>query len=344
MGGHLVARRLLEGQLAGAAPGGDRHPRARGRGAAAALRYGGAGWDDDALPPDTPPEAQAGAAHQARSFALRAPRCGRGRCAPSLDRRDRAARRGALHRPSRTNSKALLTVTSTAALREPAWPVVTPVDTERVNKATLHTVDIRSFSSKSDDTTSWPSSPGAYQLQGPNTTLASHSLLRGRRRWSWAARSLRHRSRPNVADRWSVPASGGEARSSPCSNLDALGLLCECRRVNVVQTLRWPAGRLHRGQRRRSLVLEAAEPCTRAIGSGARRGIRGLCDIPDGGATRNASRVGGDGATALTAGRRRGGDNARRSWPSSRPRREAARRQGGPGSSSSALADLVCER
>ena len=166
--------------------------------------------DDDALPPDTPPEVlkQGRLISPSSRFGLRAvDEAMRG---SGLDLSQIEPSRRALYIGASDYSKAAYR-DFYAALREGGVVAGRAVDTERVNKATLHTVDpFFLLESLTNNLVAFVSR--RYQLQGPNTTLASHSPC-GAQALELAARSLLQ----DQADIAIVVGTCLWSRSSPCS-------------------------------------------------------------------------------------------------------------------------------
>jgi len=233
--------------------------------------------DDDALPADTPPEVlkQGRLISPSSRFGLRAvDEAMRG---SGLDLTHVEPSRRALYIGASDYSKASYR-DFYAAIREAGVAAGRAVDPERVNKATLHTVDpFFLLEALTNNLVAFVSR--RYQLQGPNTTLASHSPC-GAQALEMAARSL-------VQDQADVAIVVGTCLWSPLVSLfdlDALGLLSRCR--EGATSFRPFDGRRDgfiAGDGAAALVLE---PLERARARGARvlGCIRGLASFSDGGA------------------------------------------------------------
>jgi len=262
-------QRLLQGATGIRELGGEELPRA--------LRYAGR-VDDDALPPDTPPEVlkQGRLISPSSRLGLRAvDEALRG---SGLDLSQIEPSRRALYIGASDYSKASYR-DFYAAFREAGVVAGRAVDTERVNKATLHTVDpFFLLEGLTNNLVAFVSR--RYQLQGPNTTLASHSPC-GAQALELAARSL-------LQEQAAVAIVVGTCVWSPLISLfdlDALGLLSRCREGSM--SFRPFDGRRDgfiAGDGAAALVLE---PLERARARSARvlGCIRGLASFTDGGAS-----------------------------------------------------------
>jgi 3-oxoacyl-(acyl-carrier-protein) synthase len=205
--------RLLQGATGIRELGDERLPRT--------LRYAGR-VDDDALPPDTPPEVlkQGRLISPSSRLGLRAvDEAMRG---SGLDLSQIEPSRRALYIGASDYSKGDYR-DFYAAFREAGTTADRAVDPERVNKATLHTVDpFFLLEGLTNNLVAFVSR--RYQLQGPNTTLASQSPC-GAQALELAARTL-------VQDQADVAIVVGTCVWSPfvsLFDLDALGLLSRCR-------------------------------------------------------------------------------------------------------------------
>jgi 3-oxoacyl-[acyl-carrier-protein] synthase II len=242
-----------------------------------ALRYVGR-VDDDALPPDTPPDVlkQGRLISPSSRLGLRAvDEAIRG---SGLDLAQIEPSRRALYIGASDYSKADYR-DFYAAFREAGTAADRAVDPERINKATLHTVDpFFLLEGLTNNLVAFVSR--RYQLQGPNTTLASHSPC-GAQALELAARTL-------VQDQAHVAIVVGTCVWSPLVSLfdlDALGLLSRCR--EGATSFRPFDGRRDgfiAGDGAAALVLE---PLERARARSARvlGCIRGIASFSDGGAT-----------------------------------------------------------
>jgi 3-oxoacyl-[acyl-carrier-protein] synthase II len=186
-----------------------------------ALRYAGR-VDDDGLPPDTPPEVvkQRRLISPSSRLGLRAvDEAVRG---SGLDMLQISPARRALYIGAADYSKAGLR-DFYPALREAGVGAGDAVDAERVNQGTLHTVDpFFLLESLTNNLVAFVSL--RYQLQGPNTTLASHSPC-GAQALELAARSLLQEE----ADVAVVVSTCVWSPFLSLFDLDGLGLLSQCR-------------------------------------------------------------------------------------------------------------------
>jgi 3-oxoacyl-[acyl-carrier-protein] synthase II len=192
--------------------GGEHLPRA--------LRYAGR-VDDDALPPDTPVEVlkQRRLISPSSRLGLRAvDEAVRG---SNLDLLRIAPARKALYIGAADYSKSAYR-DFYPALREAGLDAGDAIDAERVNRSTLHTVDpFFLLQGLTNNLVAFVSR--RYQLQGPNTTLASHSPC-GSQALELAVRSL-------LQDQADVAIVVGTCVWSPfvsLFDLDALALLSQC--------------------------------------------------------------------------------------------------------------------
>jgi 3-oxoacyl-(acyl-carrier-protein) synthase len=126
------------------------------------------------------------------------------------------------------------------AFREAGVSAGGAIDAEHINRATLHTVDpFFLLESLTNNLVAFVSR--RYQLQGPNTTLASQSPAVPKR-WTSPAVAC-SRTRTDVAI---VVGACVWSRLVSLFDLDALGLLSQCRdKVDILQTLRRTEGWLH---------------------------------------------------------------------------------------------------
>src|SRR2546429_6379320 len=220
-GRDLVPGLVARGSLAASAPEGDRDPRARRRGSAPGPPVRGTSERRCAAARHTGRRAQAGTADQP-GLAARAPGRRRGRT--------RLGTRGVEDRP---RAKALYIGAADyskagyrdfyAAFREAGVVADRALDAERVNRATLHAVDpFFLLEGLTNNLVAFASR--RYQLQGPNTTLASHSPCDAQA-LELAARSVRQEQ----ADVAIVIGSCVWSPFVSLFDLDALGLLSQCR-------------------------------------------------------------------------------------------------------------------
>jgi len=168
-----------------------------------------------------------------------------------------------------------------AAFREAGVSAGRAIDAEHINRATLHTVDpFFLLESLTNNLVAFVSR--RYQLQGPNTTLASHSPC-GAQALDLACRSLlQHEADVAIvvgACVWSRPVS--------LFDLDALGLLSQCRDgATSFRPFDGQRDGFIAGDGAAALVLE---PLGRARERGARvlGCVRGLAGFTDGSDTAN---------------------------------------------------------
>ena len=242
-----------------------------------ALRYAGR-LEEVALPADTPPEVlkQGRLISPSSRYGLQA--VDEAMRSSGLDLSQIDPSRRALYIGAADYSKAAYHDFYTAC-REGGVTADGALDAERINRATLHTVDpFVLLVGLTNNLVAFVSR--RYQLQGPNTTLASHSPC-GAQALEMAARSL-------VQDQADVAIVVGTCLWSPfvsLFDLDALGLLSRCR--EGATSFRPFDGRRDgfiAGDGAAALVLE---PLERARSRGARvlGCIRGLASFSDGGAT-----------------------------------------------------------
>jgi 3-oxoacyl-[acyl-carrier-protein] synthase II len=186
-----------------------------------ALRFAGRAMDDVALPPDTPPEVL-------KQGRLISPSSRLGLRAVDEAVRDSdvelskiAATRKGLYIGAADASKAGYR-DFYAAFREAGVAADGALDAERINRATLHSVDpFFLLEALTNNLVAFVSR--RYQLQGPNVTLASHSPC-GAQALELAVRSL-------LQDQADVAIVVGTCVWSPLVSLfelDALGLLSQC--------------------------------------------------------------------------------------------------------------------
>ena len=186
-----------------------------------ALRYAGR-VDDDALPPDTPADVlkQGRLISPGSRLGLRA--VDEAVRASGLEVSKIAPERKALYIGAADYSKAGYR-DFYAAFREAGVVADRALDAERVNRATLHAVDpFFLLEGLTNNLVAFASR--RYQLQGPNTTLASHSPC-GAQALELAARSV-------LQEQADVAIVIGSCVWSPfvsLFDLDALGLLSQCR-------------------------------------------------------------------------------------------------------------------
>ena len=186
-----------------------------------ALRYAGR-VDDDALPPDTPADVlkQGRLISPGSRLGLRA--VDEAVRASGLEVSKIAPERKALYIGAADYSKAGYR-DFYAAFREAGVVADRVLDAERVNRATLHAVDpFFLLEGLTNNLVAFASR--RYQLQGPNTTLASHSPC-GAQALELAARSV-------LQEQADVAIVIGSCVWSPfvsLFDLDALGLLSQCR-------------------------------------------------------------------------------------------------------------------
>src|SRR5438093_4096366 len=250
--------------------------------------------DDDALPPDTPADVlkQGRLISPGSRLGLRA--VDEAVRASGLEVSKIAPERKALYIGAADYSKAGYR-DFYAAFREAGVVADRALDAERVNKATLHTVDpFFLLESLTNNLVAFVSR--RYQLQGPNTTLASHSPC-GAQALELAARSL-------LQEQADLAIVVGTCVWSPLISLfdlDALGLLSRCREGST--SFRPFDGRRDgfiAGDGAAALVLE---PLERARARSARvlGCIRGLASFTDGGASASLGVSVGTARRALTA-------------------------------------------
>jgi 3-oxoacyl-[acyl-carrier-protein] synthase II len=259
-------QRILEGATGIRELGGEDVPRP--------LRFAGR-VDDAGLPPDTPPEVlkQGRLISPSSRLGLRAvDEAVRG---SGLDLAQIAPARKALYIGAADYSKAGYR-DFYAAFREAGVGAGRTVDAERINRATLHTVDpFFLLEGLTNNLVAFVSR--RYQLQGPNTTLASHSPC-GAQALELAARSLLE----DQADVAIVVGTCVWSQVVSLFDLDALGVLSRCREGST-SFRPFDARRdgFIAGDGAAALVLE---PLGRARARGARvRGcIRGLASFTDG--------------------------------------------------------------
>src|SRR5499433_2702462 len=168
-----------------------------------------------------------------------------------------------------------------AAWREGGVTAGGALDAERINRATLHTVDpFVLLVGLTNNLVAFVSR--RYQLQGPNTTLASHSPC-GMQALDLACRSLLQ----DEADVAVVVGVCAWSRLVPLFDLDALGLLSQCQ--DGPRSFR-PFDRRRdgfiAGDGAAALVLEPLG-LARARGARVFGCVRGLASFTDGSDTRN---------------------------------------------------------
>ena len=162
------------------------------------------------------------------------------------------------------------------AFREAGVSAGRAIDAEHINRATLHTVDpFFLLESLTNNLVAFVSR--RYQLQGPNTTLASHSPC-GAQALDLACRSLLQ----DEADMAIVVGACVWGRLVSLFDLDALGLLSQCRDGST-------SFRPFDGQRDGFIAGDGAaalvlEPLGRARARGARvlGCVRGVASFTDG--------------------------------------------------------------
>lgn len=262
-------QRLLEGATGIREIGGESAP--------PALRYAGR-LEDVVLPADTPPEVlkQGRLISQSSRYGLQA--VDEAMRSSGLDLSPIDPSRRALYIGAADYSKAAYR-DFYAACREGGVAPGDALDVERVNRATLHTVDpFVLLVGLTNNLVAFVSR--RYQLQGPNTTLASHSPC-GAQALELAVRSL-------VQDQADVAIVVGTCVWSPfvsLFDLDALGLLSQCR--DGAASFRPFDGKRDgfiAGDGAAALVLEPL-PRARARKARVRGSVRGLAGFTDGAAT-----------------------------------------------------------
>lgn len=244
-----------------------------------ALRYAGR-VDDDGLPPDTPPELL-----KARRLISPSSRLG----LRAVDEAVHSSRMDLLQMPAAR--KALYIGASDyskgdyqdfyQAFREAGVSLDRAIDAEHVNRATIHSVDpFFLLEGLTNNLVAFVSR--RYQLQGPNTTLASHSPC-GVQALDLACRSLLQ----DEADAAIVVGVCAWSRFVPLFDLDELGLLSQCRDGSMsFRPFDQRRDGFIAGDGAAALVLE---PLGRARARGARvfGCVRGLASFTDGSDTRN---------------------------------------------------------
>ena len=244
-----------------------------------ALRYAGR-VDDDGLPPDMPPEIlkQGRLISASSRLALRA--VAEAVHASGLDVLRIPPARKALYIGAADDSKGDYQ-DFYRAFREAGVGSRGAIDAERVNRATLHAVDpFFLLEVLTNNLVAFVSR--RYQLQGPNTTLASQSPC-GAQALDLACRSLLQ----DEADVAIVVGVCVWSRFVPLFDLDTLGLLSQCREGSTsFRPLDERRDGFIAGDGAAALVLE---PLERARARGARvfGCVRGLAGFTDAGETPN---------------------------------------------------------
>ena len=261
-------QRLLEGATGIHQVGGESAP--------PALRYAGR-LEEVALPADTPPEVlkQGRLISPSSRYGLQA--VGEAMRSSGLDLSQIDPSRRALYIGAADYSKAAYH-DFYAACREGGVTAGGTLDAERINRATLHTVDpFFLLVGLTNNLVAFVSR--RYQLQGPNTTLASHSPC-GAQALELAVRSL-------VQDQADVAIVVGTCVWSPLVSLfdlDELGLLSQCREGPAsFRPFDVRRDGFIAGDGAAALVLEPLERA-RARTARVRGCIRGLASFTDGGA------------------------------------------------------------
>ena len=244
-----------------------------------ALRYAGR-VDDDGLPPDMPPEIlkQGRLISASSRVALRA--VAEAVHSSGLDVLKIPPARKALYIGASDDSKGDY-YDFYRAFREAAVGSGAAIDAERVNRATLHAVDpFFLLEGLTNNLVAFVSR--RYQLQGPNTTLASQSPC-GAQALDLACRSLLQ----DEADVAIVVGVCVWSRFVPLFDLDTLGLLSQCREGSTsFRPLDERRDGFIAGDGAAARVLE---PLERARARGARvfGCVRGLAGFTDAGETPN---------------------------------------------------------
>jgi 3-oxoacyl-[acyl-carrier-protein] synthase II len=243
-----------------------------------ALRFAGRAMQDETLPPDTPPEVlkQGRLISPSSRLGLRA--VDEAVRDSGVDLSGIAPARKALYIGAADYSKREYR-DFYAAFREAGVAADGALDTERINRATLHTVDpFFLLEGLTNNLVAFVSR--RYQLQGPNVTLASHSPCGGQA-LELAVRSL-------LQDQADVAIVIGTCVWSPfvsLFDLNALGLLSQC---NDGSASFRPFDRRRdgfiAGDGAAALVLEPAERA-RARGARILGSIRTAASFTDAGAT-----------------------------------------------------------
>ena len=244
-----------------------------------ALRYGGR-VDDDGLPTDTPAEVlkQGRLISAASRLALRA--VAEAVHSSGLDVLQIPPGRKALYIGAADDSKGDYQ-DFYQAFREAGVSPDRAIDAEHINRATLHTVNpFFLLEGLTNNLVAFASR--RYQLQGPNTTLASHSPC-GAQALDLACRSLVQ----NEADVAIVVGVCVWSRFVPQFDLDALGLLSQCRDGSrSFRPFDQRRDGFIAGDGAAALVLEPLGPA-RARGARVFGCVRGLASFTDGSDTRN---------------------------------------------------------
>src|SRR5215813_711445 len=244
-----------------------------------ALRYAGR-LEEVALPADTPPEVlkQGRLISPGSRYGLQA--VDEAMRSSGLDLSQIDPSRRALYIGAADYSKAAYR-DFYAACREGGVSAGGALDAERINRATLHTVDpFVLLVSLTNNLVAFVSR--RYQLQGPITSLASHSPC-GAQALDLACRSLVQ----NEADVAIVVGVCVWSRFVPQFDLDALGLLSQCRDGSrSFRPFDQRRDGFIAGDGAAALVLE---PLGQARARGARvfGCVRGLASFTDGSDTRN---------------------------------------------------------